>query len=117
MFRVVSPLIIRSTSQYLALVKPSLLPSAIVEKSEFPIGSSSFSTIAEGSQAHITVITASGTGQIVSATFQLEVPTSPRKRKIAETVCPVPDAAITVVCAPDDGWSYHPKHVEQFTEI
>jgi len=36
---------------------------------------------------------------------------------IAETVWPVPDAVITVICAPDDGWSYHPKHVEQFTEI
>ena len=23
----------------------------------------------------------------------------------------------TVVCAPDDGWKYHPKHVEQFPEI
>jgi hypothetical protein len=32
-------------------------------------------------------------------------------------VLPVPDAVITVICAPDDGWSYHPKHVEQFTEI
>ena len=32
-------------------------------------------------------------------------------------VWPVPDAVITVICAPDDGWSYHPKHVEQFTEI
>jgi len=32
----------------------------------------------------------------------------------------VPDAVITVICAPDDGWSYHPKHVkkkEQFTDI
>jgi len=29
----------------------------------------------------------------------------------------VPDAVITVICAPDDGWSYHPKQVEQFTEI
>jgi hypothetical protein len=29
----------------------------------------------------------------------------------------VPDAVITVICALDDGWSYHPKHVEQFTEI
>jgi len=29
----------------------------------------------------------------------------------------VPDAVITVICAPDDGWSYHSKHVEQFTEI
>jgi len=24
-----------------------------------------------------------------------------------------PDAVITVICAPDDGWSYHPKHVER----
>jgi len=29
----------------------------------------------------------------------------------------VPDAVITVICAPDDGWSYHPKYVGQFTEI
>jgi hypothetical protein len=27
------------------------------------------------------------------------------------------NAVITVKCAPDNGWSYHPKHVEQFTEI
>jgi len=40
-----------------------------------------------------------------------------RSWKVAETVWPVPDALITVICAPDDGWSYHPKHVEQFTEI
>jgi len=26
-------------------------------------------------------------------------------------------AVITVICARDYGWSYHPKHVEQFTEI
>jgi len=45
------------------------------------------------------------------------VPTSPPYRKVAETVWPGPDAVITVICAPDDGWSYHPKHVEQFTEI
>jgi hypothetical protein len=25
-------------------------------------------------------------------------------------------AVITVICALDDGWSYHPKHVEQFIE-
>jgi len=29
----------------------------------------------------------------------------------------VPDPVITVTCAPDDGWRYHPKHVEQFTEL
>jgi len=27
------------------------------------------------------------------------------------------DAVIRVICAPDDRWSYYPKHVEQFTEI
>ena len=41
----------------------------------------------------------------VSATFR-------DRGKLAE-----PDAVITVICAPDDGWSYHPKHVQQFTEI
>jgi hypothetical protein len=29
----------------------------------------------------------------------------------------VPDAVDTVVCAPDDGWRYRPKHVEQFPDI
>jgi hypothetical protein len=28
----------------------------------------------------------------------------------------IPDAVNTVVCAPDDGWWYHPKHVEQFPD-
>jgi hypothetical protein len=28
-----------------------------------------------------------------------------------------PDAVDTVVCAPDDGWKYHLKHVEQFPDI
>jgi hypothetical protein len=28
----------------------------------------------------------------------------------------LPDAVDTVVCAPDDGWLYHPKHVEQFPD-
>jgi hypothetical protein len=32
-------------------------------------------------------------------------------------VWPVPDAVITVIYVPDDGWSYRSKHVEQFTEI
>ena len=34
--------------------------------------------------------------------------------KIAVTVWQIPDAVDTVVCAPVDGWKYHPKHVEQF---
>jgi hypothetical protein len=29
----------------------------------------------------------------------------------------IPDAVNTVVYAPDDGWRYHPKHVEQFPDI
>jgi hypothetical protein len=29
----------------------------------------------------------------------------------------MPDAVDTIVCAaPDDGWRYHPKHVEQFPD-
>jgi hypothetical protein len=45
------------------------------------------------------------------------VPTLPRKRQIAVTVWQIPDAVDTDVCAPDDGWKYHPKHVEQFPDI
>ena len=29
----------------------------------------------------------------------------------------MPDTVDTVIRAPDDGWRYHPKHVEQFTDI
>ena len=29
----------------------------------------------------------------------------------------VPEAVDKFVCAPDDGWRYHPKHVEQFPDI
>ena len=29
---------------------------------------------------------------------------------------PVPDAVDTVICASDDGWRNHPKHVEQFMD-
>jgi len=32
------------------------------------------------------------------------------------TVSQIPDAVDTVVCAPDDGWRYHAKHVEQFPD-
>jgi len=33
---------------------------------------------------------------------------------VAVTVWQIPDAVDTLVCAPDNGWWYHPKHVEQF---
>jgi hypothetical protein len=29
----------------------------------------------------------------------------------------IPDDVDIVVCAPDNGWRYHPKHVEQFPDI
>jgi hypothetical protein len=29
----------------------------------------------------------------------------------------ISDTVDTVVWAPDDGWKYHPKHVEQFPDI
>jgi len=35
---------------------------------------------------------------------------------VAITVRQIPDVVDTVVCAPDDGWSYQPKHVEQFPD-
>ena len=35
----------------------------------------------------------------------MAVPAAPRQRKLAETVWPMPDAVITVICAPDDGSS------------
>jgi len=36
--------------------------------------------------------------------------------QVAVTVWQIPDAVDTVVCAPDDEWWYHPKHVEQFPD-
>jgi hypothetical protein len=36
---------------------------------------------------------------------------------IATPLCRIPDAVDTGVCAPDDGWKYHPKHLEQFPNI
>jgi hypothetical protein len=43
--------------------------------------------------------------------------TETSKWQTALTVWKIPDAADTVVCAPDDGWKYHPKHVQQFPDI
>jgi hypothetical protein len=44
-------------------------------------------------------------------------PTFPRKRQITVTVWQITDALNTVVCAPDDGWKNHPKHIEYFQDI
>ena len=40
-----------------------------------------------------------------------------RSRQVAVTVSITPDTVDTVKWAPDDGCRYHPKHVEQFTDI
>ena len=65
------------------------------------------------SGAHVTVSTTSDvTGR------ELEpVPVQSRSRQVAVTGLLVPHAVDTVTGAPDDGWRYHPKHVERFTDI
>jgi hypothetical protein len=87
------------------------------------------------SEAHTNVSTASGICHTVTATCRFRgrvgtglsvlwvpyathstlkpVPTLPRKRQVAVTVWQISDAVGTVVCTSDDGWKYHPKHVEQ----
>ena len=40
----------------------------------------------------------------------------PLQRQVAVTVWQIPNAVDTVVCAPGNGWRYHPKHVEQFPD-
>jgi hypothetical protein len=53
-----------------------------------------------------TVFTASGICHTVTATFRYHGGGGQ-----------IPHAVNTDVCAPDDGWSYRPKHAEQFTDI
>jgi len=70
------------------------------------------------SGAHTTESTASGTCQkpvLLPAAIVEELEQNSNFSTIA--VWQVPDAVDTVVCAPDDGWRYHPKHVERFSDI
>ena len=46
-----------------------------------------------------------------------ELERSSNSSTTAVTVSQVPYAVDTFVCVPDDGWRWHPKHVEQFPEI
>ena len=76
------------------------------------------------SGAHTTVSTESGTCQTVTSTRRYggRVGTAciSNSSTIVEGISnglTSVDAVDTVVCAPDDGWRYHPKHVEQFPEI
>jgi hypothetical protein len=60
------------------------------------------------SGTHTTLSAASGICHTVTATC--------RYRGGVGTAEQILDGADTVVCASDDGWSYHPKHVEQFPD-
>ena len=66
------------------------------------------------SGVHQTVTAASGTGHSVRAiTFRQRGLIRERWRKVvALTLWPVPEAAFTVWCTPDEGFDRHPKHVE-----
>ena len=73
--------------------------------------------------AHTTVFTVSVTCQTVTATCRYcgtglsvvwELYCFGTVADVSQQPYQVPDTVNTVVCAPDDGWRYHPKHVEQF---
>jgi len=61
------------------------------------------------SGVHQTVTAASGTGHSVRSTTFLQRGQRPL---VALTLWPVPEAAVTVWCTPDDGCVRHSKHVE-----
>ena len=68
------------------------------------------------SGVHKIVTAASGTGHSNRATnFRLRGLIRPHRRKVvALTLWPVSEAAVTVLCTPDNGCDTHPKHVECF---
>ena len=70
------------------------------------------------SGAQTTVSTASGICHTVTAIcrYRGRVGTGLSVLWVAITMRKIPDAVDTVVCAPEDGWRYHPKHVEQFPD-
>ena len=61
-----------------------------------------------------TAIAASGTGHSIWATPFRRGLIRPRRKAFAQILWPVPEAAIAVLCTPDDGCDGHPKHVEWF---
>jgi len=62
------------------------------------------------SGVHRTVTTASGTGNIFLCNYL--PPTWPSLATLEGGRCTVPEAVVTVLCTPDDGCGWHPKHVE-----
>jgi len=73
------------------------------------------------SGAHITLSTVSGIIETVTVTCHecdwMGTPIQSHSRQVTVTVLLMPDTVDTVICAPDDGWRYHPKHVEQFADL
>ena len=63
-----------------------------------------------------TVTAASGTGHSIWATTFLKrgQMLSRWRKVVAQILWPVPEATVTVLCTPDDGFNGHPKHVEWF---
>ena len=61
------------------------------------------------SGVHKTVTTASGTGRIFCAATSLQ---RGQLATLEGGSCTVPEAVVTVLCTPDDGCGWHPKHVE-----
>jgi hypothetical protein len=64
-------------------------------------------------QHHKNIVIYIQQGATLHSLFYLE---TALQRRVAVTVRQIPDSVNTVVCAPDDGWLYHPKHVEQFPD-
>ena len=69
------------------------------------------------SGTHTTVSTASGICHTVTATCRYRSNTPTIAAGSSVKVWQIPDAVDTVVCAADDGWRYHPKHVERFPDM
>ena len=62
------------------------------------------------SGVHKTVTTASGTGHIFLCSYL--PPTWPNLATLEGGSYTVPEAVVTVLCTPDDGCGWHPKHAE-----
>jgi len=54
---------------------------------------------------------------IIRSSYHCHCHVQSRSRQVAVTVSLMPDTVYTVIWAPDDGWRYRPKHVEQLTDI
>ena len=101
-----------------ALVKPLLLPAAIVEELELQQTASS--------GARTTVSKASNTCKTITATcnYRGTVGTALQSSSNCSTIAAgSSNGLVNARCrryscrAPDNGWRYHPKHVQQFREI